>query len=64
MQVSASLISAPVGGRRRRYFRVLDLFLNLVISERDLCSGGLEVVAGGRICLVLEIPNRRPLSLN
>ena len=44
MQVSASVISAPVGGWRRRYFKVLDLFLNLVISERDLCSGGLEVV--------------------
>ena len=57
-----SLLQLPDGGGR--YFQVLDLSLNLVISERDLCTGGLEVVAGGRICLVLEIPNRRPLSLN
>ena len=58
---SAGVISAPVGGWRRRYFKVLDLFLNLVISERDLCSGGLEVVGyvwscryqtGGRYLLI------------
>ena len=38
------VISAPVGGWLGRYFKVLDLFLSLVISERDLCTGGLEVV--------------------
>ena len=52
MPATASLISAPVGGWRGRYFKVLDLFLNLVISERDLCSEWWA--GGGRICLVLD----------